>query len=256
MSGWLDGLTAWIEAHSPVDIFVIASYWPYFLQGLANTISLVVVSVSIGSLVALPLAILRANRTRFASPLIGVYVYVFRGSPLLVQLFLIYYGLSQFPLVRQSFLWPILREAWWCALIAFTLNTTAYLTEIFRGGIEAVPRGEVEAARAIGMTRPTMLRRIVLPSALRRCLPMYGNEVIFMFHGSVVASTITIIDVLGAGRALNARYYLAYEGFLAATVMYMALIFVVTRLFGRLERRISRHLGTPGATVSPALEPA
>lgn len=247
----IEALRAFIETRSPIDFVLIASYWPYFLEGIVNTVTLVVLSVSIGSAIALPLAVLRANATPIAAPLISAFVYVFRGSPLLIQLYLIYFGLSQFEAVRHSVLWPILREAWWCALIAFTLNTAAYLVEIFRGGIEAVPRGEVEAARAIGMSRVMMLRRIVLPSALRRCLPMYGNEVIFMFHGSVVASTITIIDVLGAGRALNARYYLAYEGFLAATLIYMVLIFIVTRIVGRIERRVTRHLRPPAA-IHPA----
>jgi arginine/ornithine transport system permease protein len=247
----LEAIRTFSETRSPVDFVLIASYWPIFLQGFINTVSLVVLALIIGAVIALPLAVLRANQTPAAANMIAIYVYVFRGSPLLIQVYLIYYGLSQFEAVRASIFWPILKEAWWCALIAFVLNTTAYLIEIFRGGIEAVSRGEVEAATAIGMSRMMTLRRIVLPSALRRCLPMLGNEAIFMFHGSVVASTITVIDVLGAGRSLNARYYLAYEGFLAATAIYMLIIFGVTRLFGAVERRVSRHLIAPDPVATP-----
>ncbi len=249
MTALIEGL-AWFSAEwSPVDIVLIASYWRQFLLGLFNTVTLVALSLAIATVIALPLGLLRANRTPVAHRLVGAYVYVFRGSPLLIQLYLIYYGLAQFEFVRQSVAWAVLKQAWWCALIAFVLNSAAYQTEIFRGGLEAVPRGEIEAAKASGMSRWLLLRRIVVPSAFRRCLPMYGNEIIFMIHGSVVASTITIIDVLGAGRTLNARYYLAYEGFVAATVIYMILIVTVTQVLKRGERHLLRHLRLDGRTA-------
>lgn len=238
----LAALRAFSEARSPIDFVLILDHWELFARGLVNTVTLVVLALAIGAALALPMAVARAERTPLASPLVSAFVYVFRGTPLLVQAYLIYYGLAQFPEVRQSILWPVLREAWWCTLIAFTLNTAAYQVEIFRGGIEAVPKGEVEAARAFGMSGWGALRRVVLPSAFRRCLPMIGNEAIFMVHGSVIASTLTVIDILGAGRSLNARYYLAYEGFLAATLIYMGLIFALTRILRRVERAKLAHL--------------
>lgn len=178
-----------------------------------------------------------------------------------MQTYLIYYGLGQFDVVRESFLWkPILSNAWWCALIAFTLNTTAYTTEFLRGAIVTTPFGEVEAAKASGMSLATMIRRIVLPSAFRRALPAYSNEVIFMLHGSVIASTITLQDIMGVGRWLNGRYYLAFEGFVTAMIMYMILVFIITRGFKFWETHWLGHLRprdeslektTPKATALP-----
>lgn len=173
----------------------------------------------------------------------GRTTYVFRGTPLLVQTYLIYYGVGQFEVIRQSWLWdPILSQAWWCALIAFTLNTAAYSTELLRGAIVDTPLGEVEAAIATGHSARGRLRRIILPSAFRRAIPAYSNEVIFMLHGSVVASTITLQDILGVGRWLNGRYYLAYEGFITAAGLYFLIVLAITFVFRRAERRYLRHL--------------
>jgi arginine/ornithine transport system permease protein len=161
---------------------------------------------------------------------------------MLVQAYLIYYGLAQFEAVRDSVFWVILREPWWCCAIAFAINSAAYQVEIYRGGLDAVPKGEIEATVAVGMTRVVALRRIILPSALRRCLPMVANESLFLLHGSAIASMLTVIDVLGAGRKLNAQYYLAYEGFLGATLIYMVLVWAITRILALVERRTMRHL--------------
>ncbi len=227
---------------SPIDFVLIAQHYDLFLQGVVNTVLLVVLSLLIGGSLSIPLALTRAYKTPVANQIVWGYVYLFRGTPLLVQTYLIYYGLGQFEVVRESFLWPFLREAWWCALIAFVLNTAAYTTEIFRGAIEAIPFGEIEAAKACGMSPWTRVRRVVLPSAFRRALPMYSNETIFMLHGSVVASTVTIVDILGAGRTLNAKYYLAYEGFIAAAVIYMILVFLISRGFKLWEKHWHAHL--------------
>lgn len=230
------------ENASPLDFVLIAEHWELFLRGFWYTLTLVALSLIIGGILAVPLAIARAYRKPILNEIIWAYLYVFRGTPLLVQLYLIYYGLGQFEIVRESVLWPILREAWWCTLLAFVLNTAAYTAEIFRGAIEATPFGEVEAAKACGMSSWQRLRRVVLPSALRRALPAYSNEVIFMVHGSVVASTVTIIDILGAGRVLNGKYYLAYEGFIAAAVLYMLLVFLISRGFKFWEKHWHAHL--------------
>ncbi len=230
------------EQASPIDFVLIAQHWEMFLTGIGYTLLIVAVSLIVGGALSLPLAVARAYRTPVVNQIIWGYVYLFRGTPLLVQLYLIYYGLGQFETVRDSFLWPVLRDPLWCTLISFVLNTAAYTTEIFRGAIEAIPFGEVEAAKACGMSGWLRTTRIVLPNALRRALPAYSNEVIFMLHGSVVASTVTIIDILGAGRTLNAQYYLAYEGFLTAAALYMLLVYFITRGFKFWEKHWHAHL--------------
>ena len=232
---------------SPIDVLLILSHWDIFLTGIRNTVLLVLCGLCFGAVLALPMAVARWRRVWVLSPAISTLVYVFRGSPMLVQAYVIYYGLAQFEAVRESFLWPVLKEPWWCAAIAFSINSAAYQVEIYRGGLNAVPHGEVEATVAMGMTRLMALHRIILPSALRRCLPMLANEAIFLLHGSAIASMLTIIDVLGAGRRLNAQYYLAYEGFVAATLIYMCLVFLITRLLALVERRTLKHLALPAA---------
>jgi len=221
---------------------LVLKNWEMFAEGMWMTLQLTGLAVLIGFCIALPFGMIRAHSNGIGSKLINAYVYAFRGTPLLVQLYLIYYGLSQFEAVRESFAWVFLRDAWWCALIAFSLNSGAYATEIIRGAVASVPEGELEAARALGMSPFKVNRLVLIPSALRRALPQYGNEVVFMLHGSVVASIITIQDILGAGRTLNARYYLAYEGFLTAAALYMALAFVVVFAFRQLEKRYLGYL--------------
>lgn len=238
----LAAISAFSENSAPIDFVLILSHWDIFLQGTVNTVALVLIGLSVGAVIALPMAIARWQRTPVAAPIVGAFVYVFRGTPMLVQAYVIYYGLAQFEWVRDSLLWVVLKEPWWCCAIAFAINSAAYQVEIYRGGLDAVPKGEIEATIAVGMTRGMALRRIILPSALRRCLPMIANESLFLLHGSAIASMLTVIDVLGAGRKLNAQYYLAYEGFLAATVIYMVLVWAITRILAQVERRTMRHL--------------
>ena len=221
---------------------VIGNNLPLYFQGLWTTMWLVGLSLLIGLVLALPLAVLRASGNWLVAGPVWAYTYVFRGTPLLVQLFLVYYGLGQFEAVRESVLWPWLREAWFCALLAFTLNTAAYTTEIIAGAIRTTSRGEVEAAIASGMSRALRLRRIILPSAFRRALPAYGNEIIFMLHGSAVASVVTIIDLTGAARVVNARFYTPYEAFLTAAAFYLVITFSIVLLMRLAERRLLAHL--------------
>ncbi len=224
---------------------LVLENWELFANGVWLTLQLTVLSVAIGFCIALPSGIARARRKPFASPLINAYVYLFRGTPLLVQLYLVYYGLSQFKFVQDSFAWVILRDAWWCALITFSLNSGAYATEIIRGAVETTPSGEIEGARALGLSNRQVDWLVLIPSALRRALPQYGNEFVFMLHGSAVASIITVQDILGAGRTLNAKFYVAYEGFLTAAILYMAITGLVVLGFRALERRYLRHLNIP-----------
>ena len=216
-----------------------------YLQGLWTTVWLVSLALILGLALAVPLAVLRSSPNPLVNGPVWAFTYFFRGTPLLIQLFMIYYGAGQFEAIRTGFLWPLLSEAWFCALLAFTLNTAAYTAEIIRGAIRATPVGEIEAARACGMSRALMFRRIILPSAFRRALPAYGNEVIFMLHGSAVASVVTIIDLTGAARIVNSRYYTPYEAFLTAALFYLALTFMIVWLFRLLERRWQAHLRRP-----------
>ncbi len=225
-----------------MDFSIITSNIDIYLQGLKNTLILVSISLFLGLLFAIPLAVLRTSGNIFIQAPIRAFVFFFRGTPLLVQMFLVYYGMGQFDLMKESFLWPLFKEAYFCALFTFSLNTCAYTTEIFRGAIVATPHGEIEAARAAGMSTFLMLRRIVLPSAFRRALPAYSNEIIFMLHGSALASVITIIDITGAARIINSRYYSPYEAFLTAAAFYMAITFVIVFLVRRLEKHWQGHL--------------
>lgn len=244
-------------SYIPLDIALIAENFDRFLYGVWVTLNLTFLSLLLGGLLSIPMAIARASKHRVFNPLVQGYTYVFRGTPLLVQTYLIYYGVGQFEMIRQTFLWdPILSSAWWCALIAFTLNTAAYTTELLRGAIADTPKGEVEAAIATGHSYRSRMRRIILPSAFRRAIPAYSNEVIFMLHGSVIASTITLQDILGVGRWLNGRYYLAYEGFITAALLYFLIVLCITWAFRGFERRYLRHLtrrDTPAQTETSPL---
>lgn len=221
---------------------LVASEGPRWLLGVRITLELTALSLLLGFLIAMPLGYARAQRTPGLDPAIRAYVYVFRGSPLLVQLFLLYYGLAQFPEVRASWLWPFLRDAWWCCLIAFTLNSAAYQTEIIRGALAATPHGEREACVALGMSPWLAARRVLIPGALRRALPQMGNEAVFMLHGTAVASIVTVQDILGVGRMINGRFYVVYEGLLTAAALYMAATYLLVLLVKLTERRYLRHI--------------
>ena len=230
-----------------MDFSIIADNIDIYFEGLKNTLVLVSISLVIGLAMAVPLAVMRTSAPKIVQAPIRAFVYFFRGTPLLVQMFLVYYGFGQFDIFKESIFWPLFKEAYFCALFTFSLNTCAYTTEIIRGSIEATPHGEIEAARAAGMSTLLMLRRIVLPSAFRRALPAYSNEIIFMLHGSALASVITIIDITGAARIVNSRYYSPYEAFLTAAAFYMTITFTIIFFVKRLEIRWFKHLRPPGS---------
>ncbi|MGI9947556.1 ABC transporter permease [Vibrio hyugaensis] len=221
-----------------MDFSLIIESFPVYLDGLWTTVWLVALALVIGLCVSIPLAIAR-NSSNYALSLPSWgFIYFFRGTPLLVQLYLIYYGMDQFFPVKGT-LWE---HAWFCALVAFVLNTSAYTAEIIRGAINGLPKGEVEAAKAYGMSKFMTYRRIILPSALRRALPAYSNEVIFMLHGSAVAGIITIMDLTGAARLVNSRYYAPFESFLTAGLFYMGLTFIILWCFKIAEKRFLAYL--------------
>ncbi|GLO61237.1 amino acid ABC transporter permease [Vibrio sp. MACH09] len=221
-----------------MDFSIIVESFPIYLSGLWTTVWLVAVALIIGLVIAIPLAIARNADNYFVFLPAWAYIYFFRGTPLLVQLYLIYYGMDQFIAVKGT-LWE---NAWFCALIAFILNTSAYTAEIIRGAINGLPKGEVEAAKAYGMSYWQTYRRIILPSALRRALPAYSNEAIFMVHGSAVAGIVTIIDLTGAARLVNSRYYAPFESYITAGLFYMCLTFIMLWCFKKAEKRFLAYL--------------
>jgi len=209
---------------------------PKLIQGATLTLELTALSVIAGLIVAIPLGIARSSKLWYVRSLPYGYIFFFRGTPLLIQLFLVYYGLGQFEVVRESVLWPYLREPFWCAVLTMTLHTAAYIAEILRGAIQAIPPGEIEAARALGMSRPKTLLHIVLPRAARIGLPAYSNEVILMLKASSLASTVTLLELTGMTRTIIARNYQTVDMFLIAGLIYLVMSFVLIQGFKLLER--------------------
>ena len=224
---------------------------PSLLGGLVLTLQLVGLSLFLGLFVAVAFALMRLSPYRALSGFAYGYVFVFRGTPLLVQIFLIYYGLGQFDALRETFLWAFFREPFWCAILAYTLNTGAYTSEIIRGGILSVPVGQIEAARAFGMDRALLFRRIVMPIAIRQALPAYGNEIMLMVKATSLASTITLMEVTGIARSIISKTFEPVEIFIVAGSIYLTINFVVSRAIRYAEYRLSAHMRlAPAPTVT------
>ncbi|WP_425328428.1 ABC transporter permease [Pseudomonas nitroreducens] len=217
------------------DFELILKWMPKMLLGVQLTLELLAIAVVAGLCLAIPLGIARASRHWYVRALPYAYVFFFRGTPLLLQLALVYYGLAQFEAVRKSSLWPYLRDPYWCALLTMTLHTAAYIAEILRGAIHAIPFGEVEAARALGMSRRQALFHIILPRAARIAMPAYSNEVILMLKASAVVYTVTLFDIMGMTRTIIARTYEAMLFFCLAGVFYLVITLVLTRIFRLVE---------------------
>jgi octopine/nopaline transport system permease protein len=212
------------------------------LTGVPLTLKLAFLSITLGAVIALMLALMRLSGVAVLDGIARLYLFVFRGTPLLVQIFLVYYGLGQFAWVRTSFLWPFLREPFWCAVLALTLNTASYSSEIIRGGLLSVPSGQIEAARACGMSRLLLLRRIVLPLAVRQALPAYGTEIILMVKATSLASIITLMEISGLAAKIISDTYRAIEVFIVAGAIYLVINFVLTRLVHFVDHRLTPHL--------------
>jgi His/Glu/Gln/Arg/opine family amino acid ABC transporter permease subunit len=224
----------------------LSAFWtnydgPGFIAGTLLTIQLVAISVVAAFVLSLPLALARLSHSAPLRSVAFCYAAFFRGTPLLIQIFLIYYGLGQFAFLRHSFAWVFLRDAYPCALIALTLNMAAYLAEVVRGGILAVPHGEREAATAIGMSRALAYRRIILPRAYRLMLPALSNEVVIQLKSTALASTITLMELTGVARRFVAVSY-STNPLLIAGAIYIVLTFIITRGFGFAEARLNRHM--------------
>lgn len=222
---------------------VLYDSMPRFLDGAFLTLQLVFVSLFIGSFLALFVAMMRLSNYKILKWPAYSYIFFFRGTPLLVQIFIVYYGFAQFDFIRDSeLLWDqFFSQAYWCSIFALTLNTAAYMGEIFRGAIQAVPAGEIEAGRSIGMSRGLLFRRIVFPEALRICLPAYSNEMVLILKGSALASTITLMELTGVAKTINSRTFLPFEVFLMAGVIYLIVSSIILYGFRILEKRL-RHI--------------
>ena len=217
---------------------------PQLIKGLWVTLTLTALSVAIGFNLGLCLAVMRMSSSRALRRSAKGYSTVFRGTPLLVQIFLFYYGFGQFDVVRNNAaLWWLFSEGSRCAVLALALNTAAYTSEILRGGLMSLPKGLVEAARASGMSRALCFRRIEFPLAIRQALPAYGNEVILLVKGTSLASTITVLEITGYAKRLMSQTYAIFEVFAIAGVIYLALNLLLTGAIRLIERRLMRHTG-------------
>ncbi|MEO1495082.1 MAG: ABC transporter permease subunit [Pseudomonadota bacterium] len=215
---------------------------PRLFDGLGVTLLLAGVTLILGLIFAIPLGVIRARGSRLLSAVIQVYTFCFRGTPLLVQLYLIYYGSGQFrPELEAAGFWWFFRDPWNCAFLGYTLSTTAYTTEIIRGAILAVPRGEIEASIAFGMGPFTRLRLVILPQAFGYALPSYSNEVVFQIQATALVSLITLPDITGIATVLANRTYQHYELYLTAALFYLVLVYAVLLVLKAVEARLTRH---------------
>lgn len=218
-----------------------------YAQGLLTTLWLLLSSLAIGGVLALVFALSLVSKIAALRWVVGAYTYVIRGTPLLIQLYLIYYGLAQLEWIQERWndVWPwtYFKEAFFCALLAFSLNTAGYTAEMLAGAMRETSPGEIEAAQAMGMSRWQVLRRIVLPSAMRRCLPGYSNEVVMMLHSTSLASTVpAMLDITAAASRIYSDYYLPFEAYLFAAGIYLCITFALIGLFRTAERRFLAHL--------------
>ncbi|HEY4201657.1 MAG TPA: ABC transporter permease [Devosiaceae bacterium] len=233
-----------------MDFAFLANTMGQLLAATPTTLALWILCISIGAVLALGAAWMRVSGIFVLERLAAGYIFIFRGSPLLIQTFLVYYGLSQFPEVRHSFVWPVLREPFFCAVISLALCTGGYTAEIFRGGLLSVPLKEIEAGRAIGMSGFRLFRRIIAPIALRQALPAYSTEIVLMMKSTSLASLVTVWEVTGVAQRIISQTYRTMEVFLCAAVIYLVLNFLIIRLMSWLEGRLSPHLrGRPEAEI-------
>ena len=239
----IDGVCASLpKEYLGLKVQLMCDSLPKLLSGVPLTIELVVISLSTGLVLAMCIALMRVSGSRLLNIVSRSYVFYFRGTPLLVQIFLIYYGLAQFDFIKESFLWPFFREAYWCGILALTLNTGAYTAEIIRGGLQSVPHGQIESARSMGMSGILLYRRVILPIAFRQALPAYGNEMILMVKGTSLVSTITLMEITGIARYIIAKYWTPVEIFLIAGIIYLFINYLVTRVVRYAENRYTPYL--------------
>lgn len=229
------------------DVILRPENLQLFLDGTLQSLALLLVSLLVGGILSLPLALARTATSPWPRGPLWAFTYVMRGTPLLIQVYLIYYGLAQMDFIQSrwddSLIWHWFKEPFFCAALAFALNTCAYTTELLAGAIRDLPRGEVEAAQACGLSRWACMRRIILPAAIRRSLPGYSNEVIMMLHSTSLASAVpALLDITGAARSIYAEFYLPFEAFITAGLIYATLTAFLVLAFRVAERRWLAYL--------------
>lgn len=224
------------------DLALIVDSIPKMLMGIGLTFQLLFLSAILGLTLAVILLLMRISGRWYLSTPTMVYIYIFRGTPILVQIFIIYYGLPQLEFIRESIFWPVLREPFGCAILALTLNTGAYVSEILRGGVLGVDRGLKEAGAALGLSARDRFIHITSPIAIRLALPAYSNDFISLMKSTALASTITLLDMMGIARTIVAETYAPYEIFISLAVIYLILTWIIQRTFGWIEKRMSRHV--------------
>ena len=222
-----------------MDFDLMITSLPKLLSAAVITLKLLSASLIIGLLIGFLFAVLRLNKNPFINKFAYGYSYLFRGTPLLVQIFIIYYGLGQIEWLRSTFLWIILKEPYWCAIIAFALNTGAYTSEILRSAFQTIKPGIIEAGKSLGISNKIILYKIQIPVAIRQSLPAYGNEIILMMKGTSLASTVTLMDITGVAKHIVSTTYKPLEVFLLAGGIYLFMTFIIHNLIKYLEKKYS-----------------
>ena len=222
-----------------MDLELMASSFPKLLNATVVTLKLLSLSLIFGLILGLFFAILRLNKNIFLNRFSYFYSYIFRGTPLLVQIFIIYFGLGQIEFLRSSFLWIILKEPYWCAIIAFSLNTGAYTSEILRSAFETINKGFIEAGDSLGISKKIIFYKIQIPIAIRQSLPAYGNEIILMLKGTSLASTVTLMDLTGVAKYIISTTFKPIEVFIVAGGIYLFMTFIIHNFIRYLEKKDS-----------------
>ena len=220
-----------------MDFDLVINSFPKLLNATIVTLKLLSVSLIIGLFIGLFFAVLRLNRNIYINKFAYGYSYIFRGTPLLVQIFIIYFGLGQIESVRSSFLWVVLKEPYWCAIIAFALNTGAYTSEILRSAFQTIKPGIIEAGKSLGISKKEIFYKIQIPIAIRQSLPAYGNEIILMLKGTSLASTVTLMDLTGVAKYIISTTFKPIEVFIVAGGIYLFITFLIHNLIGFLEKK-------------------
>ena len=222
-----------------MDLELILNSLPKLLPAALVTLKLLISSLIIGLIIGLGFAILRLNKNVFINKFAYGYSYLFRGTPLLVQIFIIYYGLAQIEYLRSTFLWTIIKEPYWCAIITFSLNTGAYTSEILRSAFQTIKIGVIEAGKSLGISDKIIFYKIQIPIAIRQSLPAYGNEVILMLKGTSLASTVTLMDLTGVAKYIISTTFKPIEVFIVAGSIYLFMTFCIHNLIKFLEKKYS-----------------
>ena len=222
-----------------MDLELMINSFPKLLNAAIITLKLLSVSLIIGLFIGLFFAILRLSKNIFINRFAYGYSYVFRGTPLLVQIFIIYFGLGQIEYLRSTVLWVILKEPYWCAIIAFALNTGAYTSEILRSAFQTIKPGIIEAGKSLGISNRVIFYKIQIPIAIRQSLPAYGNEIILMMKGTSLASTVTIMDLTGVAKYIISTTFKPIEVFIVAGGIYLFMTFIIHNLIKFLEKKYS-----------------